>query len=149
MRGVGQVVRTERDGLTLQFVGGTSEKLEVACRHFHIAASLTERLAVVERLETGQLLRVGPDRSRDPEQDAPAVRRLGPRPGLTGAIGRLHRLVDQLGGAAGDLGQGQACGRVEGGEDLAVSGDEVTVDERLVAGAHMLSSFFRFLAGLA
>ncbi len=77
-----------------------------------------ERLAVVQRLELGQLIGVLEDQVPDPPDEAAALRRghRAPR-ALEGLAGRPYRTVDVLDVTLGDPGEGLAgrrVGRLEG-----------------------------------
>ena len=90
------------------------------------------RLAVVDRLDLGQLVRVLEDDVADPPDDPPAVRRGHPAPlgVLECPAGRGNREVDVFGVATGDVRDDLAKRRVENLKRAAVAGfDPVTVDE--------------------
>jgi hypothetical protein len=96
-------------------------------------ARLLDRLAVVDRLQHGQLPRPFLDRAGDAiEVLGPlAARQASPRPLRPPRRG--HGGVDVLRSGGGDLGEDLLGGRVDGLEGAAVTGlDELAADEQAV-----------------
>ena len=96
-------------------------------------AGLLDRLAVVDRLEHGQLAGALLDDAGDPVEVLGALAAGHPRPGpRVGPPRGLHRRVDVGLVGLGDLGEHLLGGRVDGLERAAVAVDELAVDEQTV-----------------
>jgi hypothetical protein len=98
----------------------------------------TERLAVVQGLQLGELIQVLQNHVADPPDDPTALGggHPAPRTIIEGPAGRPHRPVDVLGIALGNPGEGLA-GRGVGGLERPARGriDKPPVDEHLSRGA--------------
>jgi hypothetical protein len=104
--------------------------------HAHVAAGGRQALAVVERLELGELLGVLVDHVADAPQQVRALARRHPRPrgaGLEGVAGGDDGAVGVDRGGLRDLDEDFLGGRVDGREGLAVLGvDPLAVDQQLL-----------------
>ena len=126
------------DGLAVDLGGPAGHVVEQVGGERHVRA---ERdgigLAVVERLELREFLRVLEDQVPDPPDDAAAVgwRHPAPRAVLERGTGRADRAVDVLGVALGDARQSLAGRGVRGLERLARRRiGPLAVDEQLTGG---------------
>ncbi|GAA2915376.1 hypothetical protein GCM10020221_08870 [Streptomyces thioluteus] len=96
-------------------------------------ARLLDRLAVVQRLQDGELAGALLDDAGDAEEVLGALGAGQRGPLLEGLAGGLDRRVDVLGGRLRDLGEDLLGRRGDGLEDLAVRGlAELAVDEQPV-----------------
>jgi hypothetical protein len=96
-----------------------------------------DRLAVIQRLQLGQLVGVIQDQVTDPPDDPAALGRgqSAPRPVIEGSARGADRPVDVLGVALGDAGERLAGGRIRRLERLARRRvDPLPADEQLSRG---------------
>ena len=128
----------QREGVFAQQRGGAlfgpdrrGEVAEVVGGERHVdGGGLTDRLAVVVRLDQGQVLGVGFDDVRDAVQDCGPLGGLDRFPGGEGRPGGFDRRVDVFLGGFGDVGEFLAVGRTGGDEGGSVrSRPPFTVDE--------------------
>src|SRR5690606_36455839 len=95
---------------------------------------LANRLAVVPGVGGGQDFQVLLDAVGDPQQDVRAFLHRGAAPGFGGGMGGVQRLVDVLGGGAGEFGDRLAVHRRGVGEVLTLDRrNELTTDVDTVA----------------
>ena len=124
-----------RDGGALHLGGPAGEVAEQLGGDADVAAGGREALAVVERLELGELLGALVDQVADAPQQVRALARGHPRPrraGLEGVAGGDDGAVGVDGRGLGDLDEDLLGGRVDGVEGLAVLRvDPLAVDQEL------------------
>ena len=116
----------------LQAAGGAGEETEAV---HHCGQLVIEHrqigLAAVEGFERCKLLGVAFDGIGQAQQQGAALGRGGAAPLGEGALGAVHRPVHLFERGFGHRGEQLAGGRVEDGLGLAVTGDELTVDQEL------------------
>ena len=136
--GPGHVGHRDVDRVALDLGGPAGHVVEQVRGQRHVRGlGHGERLAVVQRLELGELVLVLEDEVTDAPDDPAPVRRghPAPRAGLEGRAGRADGPVDVLRVSFGDPGQGLAgrrVGRLEGPARRRVH--PLPVDEQLPRG---------------
>ncbi len=127
------------DRVALDLGGPAGHVVEQVCGQWHVSRLRHgEGLAVVQRLELGQLVGVLQDQVTDPPDDPPPLRRGHPAPRtlLERPPRRPHSPVDVLGTALGDPGEHlprRGVGRLERPARRRVA--PLPVDEQLSRGA--------------
>ena len=130
----GDAERRGAEAGVLELVGPAGVVEEVRRRDRDVdVAGLLDRLAVVDRLEHGELAGALLDDPGDPEEVLRPLRPRHPAPDpVVGAARGLDGRVDVGVVGLGDLGQHLLGGRVDGLERRAVPVDELAVDEQAV-----------------
>ena len=133
--GVAEVVAADRDGLAVDLVGPAGVVAEAVDHQRQVGvAALADRLAVVERLQLGQLVDVLLDQVGELVHQAAAVAgvHLAPGAGVERLAGGLDRQVDIGGIPLGDLGDDFLGRRVDRLERLAADAvAPLAVDQQL------------------